>query len=165
MLLALTSAGLLHLWDSRSLAPLEEAPLALGGDFSGGGVLAHPDTYLNKVLAGDGAGRLTLWNIRSRALVHEIPLKGEEPTAEAPGSGAGITALEPSPAIDVVAVGREDGRIELVNLKFDRLLFRLRQERVPVTSLAFRTDAGAGAQVCPMLVSGGQDGQASDHAS
>jgi WD40 repeat protein len=159
VLLALTSAGLLHLWDAWSLAPLGGGPLALGGDFSGGGVLAHPDTYLNKVLVGDGAGRLTLWNIRSRALVHAFRLEGEEPTAEAPGAGAGITALEPSPAIDVVAVGRKDGRIELVNLKFDRLLFRLRQERVPVTSLAFRTDAAAGAQECPMLVSGGQDGQ------
>lgn len=162
VLLALTSAGLLHLWDARSLAPLGEEPLALGGDFSEGGVLAHPDTYLNKVLVGDSAGRLTLWNIRSRALVHEFRL-GEDgagaAAAAAAGPGAGITALEPSPAIDVVAVGRADGRVELVNLKFDRLLFRLRQERVPVTSLAFRTDAAAGAQECPMLVSGGQDGQ------
>lgn len=162
VLMALTSAGLLHLWDARSLAALGEEPLALGGDFSEGGVLAHPDTYLNKVLVGDGAGRLTLWNIRARNLLHEFRLDGGQAQegAAAGGAGeAGITALEPSPAIDVVAVGRTDGRIQLVNLKYDRLLFTVRQEKVPVTSLAFRTDAAAGAQECPMLVSGGQDGQ------
>ena len=76
VLMALTSAGLLHLWDARSLAALGEEPLALGGDFSEGGVLAHPDTYLNKVLVGDGAGRLTLWNIRARNLLHEFRLDG-----------------------------------------------------------------------------------------
>lgn len=166
VLLALTSAGMLHLWDARSLAPLGEEPLALGGDFSEGGILAHPDTYLNKVLVGDGAGRLTLWNIRARNLLHEFRLDGgaQDGGAVAAGAGAGaggagIAALEPSPAIDVVAVGRTDGRIQLVNLKYDRLLFTVRQEKVPVTSLAFRTDAAAGAQECPMLVSGGQDGQ------
>ena len=108
-------------------------------------------------MVGDSSGRLTIWNIRSRKLVHELQLEGEEPS-----SNAAITALEGSPAIDVVAVGSADGMIRIVNLKYDRVLFCLRQDRVPITSLTFRTDTGS--EELPMLVSGGQDGQVSIHA-
>lgn len=157
VLLALTSRGRLHLWNVHSLEPVP-APsggpnhIEIEGDFRTGGVLAHPTTYLNKLLIGDGAGRLRLWNIRSRKLVHAFELQGAS-------TGAAVTALEASPAIDVVAMGQTDGTISLVNLRYDTLLFTLRQDKVPVTSLSFRTDASAAAQACPMLASGGQDGQ------
>ena len=153
VLLALTSGGALHLWDSRTLEAVgEKGPLSLSGDFHAGGVLVHPDTYLNKVLVGDARGQLSLWNVRSGKLIHQLQLDG------ASANAAAVTALEASPAIDVVAVGRADGTVSLVNLKFDKVLFTLRQDKVPVTSLAFRTDASVAAQDCPMLVSGGQDG-------
>lgn len=99
---------------------------------------------------GDSGGRLSLWNVRSKKLVHSLTLEGQ-------AKGAAITALEQSPAIDVVAVGRADGTIQLVHLRYDKVLFTLKQDRVAVTSLAFRTDTGS--QDVPMLASGGQDGQ------
>jgi hypothetical protein len=68
-----------------------------------------------------------------------------------------VTALEPSPALDVVAVGMADGRIVLLNLKFDKAIFGFKQERVVVTALSFRTDASA--LDTPMLASGAADGQ------
>jgi U3 small nucleolar RNA-associated protein 21 len=64
VLLGLTSQGKLHVWDSRSLETVEGGSLSIEGNFRTGGVLVHPDTYLNKVLIGDGSGRLMLWNIR-----------------------------------------------------------------------------------------------------
>jgi WD40 repeat protein len=94
---------------------------------------------------GHGGG-LSLWNIRSGRKLHEF-------TAVT----AAVTALEPSPALDVVAVGMSDGRIVLLNLKFDRAIFEFKQERVAVTALSFRTDASA--LDTPMLASGAADGQ------
>jgi hypothetical protein len=32
--------------------------------------LAHPDTYLNKVVVGSADGRLQLWNFATGALLH-----------------------------------------------------------------------------------------------
>lgn len=154
VLLGLTSQGKLHIWDSRSLKAVDGGPLSIEGDFRTGGVLVHPDTYLNKVLIGDGSGCLMLWNIRSRKQVHKLVLDGQ-----AAALTAAITALEASPAIDVVAVGRADGTISVINLRYDKVLFNLRQDRVPVTSLSFRTDCSVATQECPMLASGGHDGQ------
>ena len=56
--------------------------------------MCHPATYLNKVVLGSRQGRLQLWNVRSRALVYEFA-----------GWGSGVTCIEQSTAVDVVAVG------------------------------------------------------------
>lgn len=119
-------------------------------------LLSSPSSLMYiQILIGDSSGRLTLWNIRSRKLVHEFTL--DDDSNETGGEDVAITAVEGSPAIDVVAVGSADGRIQLVNLRYDRVLFSLRQDRVRVTSLTFRTDTGS--EETPMIVSGGQDGQ------
>ena len=105
--------------------------------------LLHPATYLNKLLLGAPDGRMQLWNLRSRARVHEFDR----------GWGSAITALEQSPALDVVAVGLADGRLYLLNLKFDTVVLELRHdEGDAVRCLAFRTDGA------PWLVSGGASG-------
>jgi hypothetical protein len=49
VLLVLADAGVLGMWDSKSLAHIGD--IELGGDFRLGGVIAHPETYLNKVCA------------------------------------------------------------------------------------------------------------------
>lgn len=105
-----------------------------------------------QVLISDSASRLTLWNIRSGQLIHDFQSIPK-------GRHTSITALQQSPALDVVAVGYSDGQIVLVNLRFDKVLFTLSQDRVPVTSLSFRTDSQT--EVLPMLASAGEDGQVS----
>jgi U3 small nucleolar RNA-associated protein 21 len=42
--------------------------------------------------------------------------------------------------VDVVAVGLEDGRIILHNIRLDKTLFTFRQEEGAVTGITFRTD-------------------------
>lgn len=60
--------------------------------------MAHPDTYLNKVVVGSQEGRLQLWNFATGARLHEFP-----------GWGAPVACLAPSPALDVMGVGLADG--------------------------------------------------------
>lgn len=48
-----------------------------------------------------------------------------------------ITVLEQSPAVDVLGVGLEDGRIHLRNIKMDRIICTFRQD-ASITSLSFR---------------------------
>jgi U3 small nucleolar RNA-associated protein 21 len=115
--------------------------------------LMHPDTYLNKVVVGFSDGSLSLWNIRSGKLVHQF--KGVNPELDI-GS---VTAIEQSPALDVVAVGMQDGTVFLLNLKQDIVLFELDSGKSAVTSLSFRTDNGGGDNSCPVLASGCADGK------
>lgn len=110
--------------------------------------MVHPPTYLNKVVVGSECGTLGLWNIRTGKCVHLFKYAGK--------SKVPITCLEPSPALDVLAIGRADGCIHLVNMKTDMLLFSLEQAG-PVLCLSFRTDLGSA--TLPMLVSGSVEGK------
>ncbi|CAM9781899.1 unnamed protein product [Discosporangium mesarthrocarpum] len=109
--------------------------------------IAHPPTYLNKVVVGSETGGLQLWNIRVGRRVHTFKALDSE--------GSGVTCIEPSPALDVAAVGLKDGRVQVMNLRTDQVLMSFRQV-VAVTSLSFRTDA-ASAEL-PLLASAGGDG-------
>jgi U3 small nucleolar RNA-associated protein 21 len=60
--------------------------------------MAHPDTYLNKMIVGAEDGRLQLWNFASGKLVHEFA-----------SVGAAVRCIVPSPALDVVGLGLSDG--------------------------------------------------------
>ena len=62
--------------------------------------MAHPDTYLNKVVVGGNGGRMQLWNFAKGMLLHSFQL-GD--------GGADIRTLAPSPALDVVGIGMSDG--------------------------------------------------------
>ena len=104
------------------------------------GVMCSMPTFLNKVFVGRADGVVDVWNISTGRLVYTI---------QAPflGSGA-VTALQPSPTLSVLAVGREDGSICLHDVRKDRLILNMNarsaQQRA-VTSISFRTDAmGAG---------------------
>ncbi|XP_014271502.1 WD repeat-containing protein 36 [Halyomorpha halys] len=91
--------------------------------------IAHPSTYINKILLGSEQGMLQLWNIKTSALVHTFN-----------GWGATVTVLEQSPAVDVFAIGLSNGRIILHNLKFDETVVDFKQDWGPVTCISFRTD-------------------------
>ena len=92
--------------------------------------VCHPDGLIDKLLFGSKDGRLALVNVRVGRLVHEFA-----------GWGSEVTVLENSPASDVVAVGLEDGRVLLLDVRADEVLFTLTPEKgIAVTALAFRTD-------------------------
>ena len=85
--------------------------------------MAHPQTYLNKLLVGSSDGRIKLINIVSAKIVYEFA-----------SLGSGVETIVPSPALDVVAVGLLDGRV------------LLRDVRQDVTMLELRNASGAGAK-------------------
>ena len=110
--------------------------------------LVHPSTYINKIVVASEEGSLQIWNIQTRQLIHEF-------TAEAfgfvAGSGAVITCLVQSPAIDVLAIGFSDGKIVIFDIRMGEVLlqFEMTPEQASattsarqrgVTSLSFRTD-------------------------
>lgn len=118
----------------------------------------HPSTYVNKiVVAGHIKGKysMQLLNIRSRKVIHTFScLPQNQP----------LTAIEQSPAVDTVAVGTATGKVLLVNLRHDQLLFTLEhmhksaKKTVSITSLSFRTDSSAVQYgIAPMAV-GKDDG-------
>ena len=104
----------------------------------------HPDAYLNKLLLGASDGRLALVNFATGATIHVFT-----------GFGCSVRCLVGSPALDVVALGLQDGRCVLHNLRFDETLATFTHDtaRGAVTALSFRTGPGA-----PLLAVGGSDG-------
>ena len=73
---------------------------------------------------------MQLWNIRSQKLIYEFA-----------SLGAPITCLEQSPALDVIGIGLQDGRIVVKNIKTDKTVVQfLHTEGGPVTCLSFRAD-------------------------
>uniref|UniRef100_A0A3P9MJS8 WD repeat domain 36 n=1 Tax=Oryzias latipes TaxID=8090 RepID=A0A3P9MJS8_ORYLA len=103
--------------------------------------IMHPSTYLNKVLLGSSQGALQLWNIKSSKLLYTFT-----------GWSAGVTALQQSPAVDVVGVGTATGRIIIHNIRLDETLMSFTQDWGPVCSLSFRTDGP------PIVASGSPQG-------
>jgi len=89
----------------------------------------HPSTYLNKILFGSKEGTMQLWNIKTSKLIYEFG-----------GWSESIITLEQAPAIDIAAIGLQNGKIVLHNLKFDEVLMTFLQEFGPVTAISFRTD-------------------------
>lgn len=103
--------------------------------------MMHPSTYLNKVLLGSSQGALQLWNVKTSKLLFTFQ-----------GWSAGVTALQQSPAVDVVGVGTATGRIIIHNIRLDETLMSFMQDWGPITSLAFRTDGP------PVVASGSPQG-------
>ena len=61
--------------------------------------MAHPDTYLNKVVVGSQEGKLQLWNFASGKMLFEF---------QGFATGA-IQCIAPSPALDVAGIGLSGG--------------------------------------------------------
>ena len=92
-----------------------------------------------------------LWNIRSGKRVYAYKNRG-----------SAVSVVVQSPAVDVVAVGRVDGSIQLLDLRLDEVLVQFSQS-APVTGLAFNTDErpvvkGKSGGSRALLVSSGTDG-------
>ncbi|GMR47873.1 hypothetical protein PMAYCL1PPCAC_18068, partial [Pristionchus mayeri] len=94
-------------------------------------VVVHPATYLNKVLLGSTDGRMRLLNVRTGKLIFEFASRCPKKSR--------ITSITQSPALDVVGVGFESGRVELRNLKTDETIMDFKHENA-ITAIGFRTD-------------------------
>lgn len=107
-------------------------------------VMAHPATYLNKILVGSEEGELQLWNVRKMKCIYAFK-----------GWKSPVVSLEQSPAVDVVGVGLGNGRLVLHHLQYDKLVMDFQQQGSTVTAIAFRTDTGA---PHPLVVTGSVTG-------
>jgi U3 small nucleolar RNA-associated protein 21 len=108
----------------------------------------HPSTYLNKILFGSHQGPMQLWNVKTNQLIFTFK-----------GWNSPVTVVVQAPAVDVVGVGLQDGRIFVHNLKFDEVIMKFQQDWGPVTTLSFRTDN------TPVMASGSRRSCVSDGAS
>ncbi|XP_046967212.1 WD repeat-containing protein 36 [Vanessa cardui] len=103
--------------------------------------ICHPPTYLNKILLGSEQGQLQIWNIRTAKLV--FTFKGWE---------SAVIVTEPAPAIDVVAIALENGKIILHNLRYDQVVMEFVHDWGVVSCLSFRMDG------VPIMVTGSTKG-------
>uniref|UniRef100_A0A182Q2F6 Uncharacterized protein n=1 Tax=Anopheles farauti TaxID=69004 RepID=A0A182Q2F6_9DIPT len=104
--------------------------------------IVHPASYKNKILLGSVQGGLELWNLKSGKLVHKFA-----------NFDSAVMHLEQAPAIDVIAIGLQNGRIVLLNLKYEKAVMEVHQDWGPVTAISFRTDGTA------IMATGSSNGQ------
>lgn len=74
-----------------------QVSMDLGRDFSPA-CMAHPDTYLNKIIVGGSKGRMQLWNFSKGVRLFEFTVADSD-----------IKCIASSPALDVVGIGLADG--------------------------------------------------------
>ena len=120
------------LFPSPSVFNPQDAPLT--------GVMCTMPTVLNKIFLGKHDGSVELWNLNTGKSVHTfLP---SQPTAGA------VTALEPSPALALLAIARSNGSLTIHDIRVDREVLKLNTTPLPsktITSISFRTDGlGAG---------------------
>ena len=104
------------------------------------GAVCNAPTFLNKIFMGKRDGCVDIWNISTGRLIYTI---------QAPDTSSGsVMALEPSPAVSVLAISHADGSIVLRNIRTDTILLNLNtklSQPSTITSISFRTDGlGAG---------------------
>lgn len=126
-LIGVDDANILTIWDIKTediYLELNFAPESFRIT-----AICHPHTYINKILLGSEQGLMQLWNVCSSTLVYSFA-----------GWNSTITVITQSPALDIVGIGLQNGKILLHNLKFDETLITFMQDWGPVTALTFRTD-------------------------
>jgi U3 small nucleolar RNA-associated protein 21 len=104
------------------------------------GIMCNMPTYLNKIFVGRSDGAVDIWNIRSGKLIHTLP-----PSSSDVGP---VTAIQPTPALSLVAVAYKSGALSIQNVNSGQLILNLKNASsrgLPVTSITFRSDGlGAG---------------------
>lgn len=97
-------------------------------------------TFANKVFAGREDGGVEIWNVSNGRLIYRI-------LPSSSGAGA-VSALEPAPALSLLAIAYIGGLVSIHNVETDQELIRLHagtNAKSPITSISFRTDGlGAG---------------------
>lgn len=97
-------------------------------------------TFLNKILIGRQDGSAEIWNVSSGKLVYTIL-----PPSTSYGP---VTAIEPTPALSLVAIAYTNGALLIHDVHADQTLIHLStSSSTPTTSISFRSDGlGAGTE-------------------
>uniref|UniRef100_A0A1A9ZFS9 Uncharacterized protein n=1 Tax=Glossina pallidipes TaxID=7398 RepID=A0A1A9ZFS9_GLOPL len=137
-LIAVDEDNVLKVWNIKEASVYLE--VAFKEDFKVTAV-AHPSTYVNKIVLGSEQGQMKLLNVRNNRVVYTFNLRSSR-----------VTCIEPAPAINVVAVGHQDGYINLIDLQYNQILMGLKQDWGTVLNITFRTDGP------PVMVSASNHG-------
>lgn len=111
---------------------------ANGGNVITGGITTMP-TFLNKIFVGRRDGWVEIWNVRTGKLIYTL-------LPPSPDCG-GVTCLEPSPALFLLAIAYSGGSLTITNVLTDKrvLLIEAGYPEAPVNCISFRADGtGAG---------------------
>ncbi|KAG9948375.1 U3 small nucleolar RNA-associated protein, partial [Aureobasidium melanogenum] len=104
--------------------------------------LSSMPTMLNKIVAGKDDGTVEIWNVSSGKLVYSLL----PPAAD---YGA-VTALQPTPALNLLAIAYESGPLIIQDIQADKKILQFNASAhgtngPSITSISFRTDGmGAG---------------------
>lgn len=141
----------LRLWNLSTMEPAGQLP-PFDNDFSPS-CLAHPATYLNKIVIGSEQGDIQLWNVQSKKLIYTFrtfaDCRSSSSSSDNNGSSSsnnchgGVTCMAQSPAVDVLGIGFADGTVCLHNMRADESIFSVKMTGGPVTAVTFRTDGRA----------------------
>lgn len=142
-IVAIDCAGRLFMWE-RERPDALFTRLEFGSTIRIRSVL-HPAAYTNKLLLGFDDGSMQLWNLKTSKMLYRFE--------QFVGASSAVTCLAQSSVVDVVAVGLQDGRVVVHNLKFDRAIREMRFADRAVTALAFRLQEDA-----PHLIAGSDAG-------
>lgn len=134
----------LHVWKSATYehyTTLTPAGLRRAGeDRVLSGCVCSIPTFINKILVGRQDGGVEIWNVSAGKLVYTILPPSSEYGA--------VTALQPTPALSVVAIAFHSGPLLLHNVRTDKSILQLNSaplQSQPVSTISFRTDGlGAG---------------------
>ena len=137
------SSDSIEVWNSSSLEHYTTlSPTSssyLGRELLTGAICNLP-TVLNKIFVGKTDGAVDIWNVSTGRLVYTILPSSLD-------SGV-VTVLEPAPTLGMLAIGREDGSIEVCDVLKDKVILQLRTKVThgkAVKSISFRSDGlGAG---------------------
>ncbi|KIH88895.1 U3 small nucleolar RNA-associated protein 21 [Sporothrix brasiliensis 5110] len=141
----------IDVWKSTTLehyTTLQPTATTPGSNELTGGMCTMP-TFLNKLFVGRADGWVEIWNVSSGKLVYTIL---PPQTASPPG---GVTCLEPTPALGLLAIAYAAGPLVIHDVLRDQPLIHVEagtagvtadgENDAPVTSISFRTDGrGAG---------------------
>lgn len=132
------SATSIEVWKSATLEHYTTLQGASASPLSG--CLCNMPTYLNKVFVGRQDGSVEIWNVSTAKLLY---------TLLPPAADFGpVTALQPTPALSLIAIAYESGPVTIHDIRADREVLRLNlgnARKAPITTISFRTDGlGAG---------------------
>ncbi|PVI07338.1 Utp21-domain-containing protein [Periconia macrospinosa] len=104
------------------------------------GCVCSMPTFLNKIFLGRKDGSVEIWNVNTGKLLY---------TLLPPAADFGqVTALQPTPALSLLAIAYEAGPLVIHDVRTDREIMRLNlgnSKKAPITTISFRTDGlGAG---------------------
>ncbi|TKX26314.1 putative U3 small nucleolar RNA-associated protein 21 [Elsinoe australis] len=127
-------------WKSSTFEHYTTIQCMPGSEYTG--AIAVVPTLLNKILLGKDDGSVEIWNVASGKLIYTI-------LPDSTDTGA-VTALEPAPALGMVAIGYTDGTVTIQDVCADQQVMQFfagsdTNGSYPITSISFRTDGlGAG---------------------